>query len=58
MPQYKLHYFNLRGRAELARLVLHQAGVEFEDYRFERADWPQLKSSKSLLFISCVKGFD
>jgi len=45
MPQYKLHYFNLRGRAELARLVLHQAGVEFEDYRFERADWPQLKSN-------------
>ena len=51
MQHYKLHYFNLRGRAELARLVLHQAGVEFEDYRFERAEWPQLKSSYLLIFF-------
>ncbi|XP_046646245.1 glutathione S-transferase 1-like isoform X1 [Daphnia pulicaria] len=45
MPAYKLHYFNLRGRAELARLILNQAGVEFEDVRFERAEWPALKAS-------------
>lgn len=46
MPAYKLHYFNLRGRAELARLILNQAGVEFEDIRFERAEWPALKASE------------
>jgi glutathione S-transferase len=46
MPAYKLHYFNLRGRAELARLILNQAGVEFEDVRFERAEWPALKASE------------
>lgn len=47
MPHYKLHYFNLRGRAELSRLILKQAGVEFEDIRFERSEWPALKASKS-----------
>ena len=46
MPHYKLHYFNLRGRAELARLIFAQAGVEFEDVRFERSEWPTLKASK------------
>lgn len=46
MPQYKLHYFNLRGRAELARLIFAQAGVEFEDVRFERSEWPSIKASK------------
>lgn len=46
MPAYKLHYFNLRGRAELARLILNQAGVEFEDIRFERSEWPALKASE------------
>lgn len=49
MVHYKLIYFNLRGRGELARLVLHQAGVQFEDYRVDRADWPQLKPCKILL---------
>lgn len=46
MPVYKIHYFNLKGRAELARLILSQAGVEFEDVRFERSEWPALKASK------------
>ncbi|XP_057368614.1 glutathione S-transferase 1-like [Daphnia carinata] len=45
MPVYKLHYFNLRGRAELARLIMSQAGVEFEDVRFERTEWPALKAT-------------
>lgn len=43
MPSYKLYYFNVRGRGELARLVLNYAGVPFEDYRFEMADWPAIK---------------
>lgn len=46
MVNYKLSYFNVRGRGELARLILHAAGVQFEDHRFEGADWPAIKPSK------------
>nr|QBM06412.1 glutathione S-transferase sigma2 isoform a [Daphnia magna] len=43
MPGYKLYYFNVRGRGELSRLILHCAGVPFEDFRFEGKDWPAIK---------------
>merc|ERR1712071_747247 len=38
MPEYKLIYFNVPGRAELARLLFHYGGQEFEDCRFERSE--------------------
>lgn len=43
MSQYKLNYFNVRGRGEVVRLVFHLAGIEFEDNRIEFQNWPQLK---------------
>ena len=42
----KLTYFNGKGRAEPARLILAQAGVEYEDIRIEFNEWPALKPSK------------
>jgi len=39
----QLHYFQIRGRAELARLILHQAGVEYEEVYI--SDWPTRKAS-------------
>lgn len=39
----KLTYFNLRGRAEIPRLILAQAGVDYEDERIERDSWMALK---------------
>jgi glutathione S-transferase len=42
--QYKLIYFNGRGRAEPARLIFAYAGVNYNDHRLEGAEWPALKS--------------
>lgn len=33
MPQYRLHYFNVRARGECCRLMLELAGVDWEDVR-------------------------
>ena len=38
MSEYKLIYFNVRGRGEICRLILAQAGVKFEDKRIEFKD--------------------
>ncbi|XP_066942426.1 hematopoietic prostaglandin D synthase-like [Macrobrachium rosenbergii] len=41
MPQYKLKYFNLRGRGEPVRWVLAAADQPYEDVRFSReTEWP------------------
>ena len=45
MAQYKLIYFDLRGRAELARFILVAAGQEFEDKRVDKDEWETLKAS-------------
>lgn len=48
MPTYKLHYFNGRGRAEVSRLIFAATGQKYEDNRFEREQWPALKSQMPL----------
>ena len=48
MPNYKMYYINARGRAEIVRLAFAQAGVEYEDFRFERDDWPKYKSGMQM----------
>ena len=46
MPTYKLTYFNVRGRAETARMLFKLAGQEFEDNRVEGETWQAMKPSK------------
>ncbi|XP_078037760.1 uncharacterized protein LOC144470457 [Augochlora pura] len=43
MPTYKLTYFPVSALGEPIRFLLSYGGAEFEDYRFERKDWPKLK---------------
>ena len=40
---HKVYYFNLYGRAEPIRMLLAHAKIQFEDKRFEFADWPTVK---------------
>ena len=43
-PQYKLFYFNDRGRGELIRLVFAQAGVDYVDERLDGGcEWHALQ---------------
>ncbi len=51
MPEYKLHYFDGKGRAETSRILFAQAGVDYEDIRITRDEWPQIKPSK-YIFLS------
>ena len=47
MSSYKLYYFNFRGSAESSRIVFAQAGVKYEDIRFETEQWDKkYKESK------------
>jgi glutathione S-transferase len=46
MPKLILTYFDFDGgRGEVARLVMHIAGIAFEDRRIAGKDWPALRDS-------------
>jgi glutathione S-transferase len=48
MSTYKLYYFNLRARAETARLIFAAAGQKYEDIRYEHEEWPSHKAEMPL----------
>jgi glutathione S-transferase len=48
MVKYDLYYVNSRGRAEIARLLFHAAGVEFNDHRNEFSDFKKLVADSPL----------
>ena len=50
MSGYKLYYFNVRGRGELARLAFAAANIEFEDIRLTRDEWAVEKASKYSMY--------
>ena len=43
MASYKLTYFNGRGRAEIARYIFAQAGVQYEDNRVTGEEFGKMK---------------
>jgi len=42
--EYKLFYFNGRGKAELMRLCMAYGNIQFDDIRFEDGDWAKFKT--------------
>lgn len=62
MSSYKITYFNARGYAEPARMILKLAGVEFEDVRFTHEDgtWEKIKDKTPFgkVPVLTVDGFD
>jgi glutathione S-transferase len=49
VAEYKLVYFNFRGRGEVDRLVFAAAGQKFEDHRFDPSVWKSEYKAKSPL---------
>jgi hypothetical protein len=43
--KFKLSYFDLRGRAEIIRLIFAASGVKYDDNRISFDNWPELKKS-------------
>merc|ERR1712142_139989 len=44
MPNYTLHYFNGRGRAEILRMMMNMAGQKFMDKRIEFNEWDKIRN--------------
>ena len=55
MPDYKLHYFALYGRAEPARLMLSHAKADWEDSSFGFEAWPALKATMPGGVVPCLE---
>merc|ERR1711915_748146 len=48
MPEYKLIYFNLKGRSELTRWCFAYGGIPYEDERIELGDRSWLQRKKEM----------
>lgn len=55
MVKYELIYFNGAGRAETIRIMLHAAGVDFEDTRFAFNEWQEIKPTTPLGSVPVLK---
>ena len=58
MSQYKLTYYQLRGRGELVRFIFAQADVKYEDNRLSFEQWAQLKACELFEMVGRVESSD
>ena len=57
MASVKLHYFDVRARGELIRMLMKIGGQEFEDIRVTMEEWPEYKKSSESVrrdSVSCL----
>jgi len=47
VPELKLVYFNARGRGEVPRLIMAEAGLKYEDTRYDFKTWTDNHKAKS-----------
>ncbi|ESO99821.1 hypothetical protein LOTGIDRAFT_173480 [Lottia gigantea] len=55
MPDYKLHYFDTRARAEVARILFAAAGQPFEDVRYTPEQWVVFKPKTPFGQLPCLE---
>jgi glutathione S-transferase len=55
MSTTELIYFNGAGRAEVTRILLHAAGVDFTDTRMQGGEWPTIKPTTPLGSVPVLK---
>ena len=55
MTKPELIYFDAPGRAEPIRMLLHFAGIEYDDTRFPGSEWPAIKATTPLGFVPVIK---
>ncbi|CAF1341359.1 unnamed protein product [Adineta steineri] len=48
MTTYRLHYFNIRDRAEVVRLIFAAADQQIDDIRYKRIQWTPYKAEMPL----------
>ncbi|CAE1252184.1 HPGDS [Acanthosepion pharaonis] len=55
MPNYTLHYFNGRGRAEIIRMMFNMAGVPYNDKRYEFSEWDRCRNDYPGMCLPCLE---
>jgi glutathione S-transferase len=55
MVKYDLYYLNMRGRAELLRLIFHASRIEFNDNQCDFKDFEKFKSESPLDALPWLK---
>ena len=53
--EMELVYFDVPGRAEPIRIMLHAAGIDFVDTRISGKDWATIKPTTPLGFVPILK---